>query len=39
MKKGDVGMAKHSLKSTKTKDELSTTCNLNKRYVKKPVST
>ena len=27
MKKGDVGMANASLKSTETRDELSTTCN------------
>ena len=26
MKKGDVGMVKHYSKSTKTRDELSTTC-------------
>ena len=38
MKKGDVGMANASLKSTETRDDLSTTCNLNKCYVKIPVS-
>ena len=27
-----------SLESTETRDELSTTCNLNKSYVKMPVS-
>ena len=34
-KKGDVGM---DLKSTETRDELSTTCNWNKSSVKMPVS-
>ena len=32
MKKGDVGIVKNaSLRSTETRDELSTTCNLNKK--------
>ena len=39
MKKGDVRILKASLKSTETMDELSTTYNLNKSYVKMPVST
>ena len=38
MKKGDIGMAKCSLKSTETRDELSTTGILNKGYVKMPVA-
>ena len=44
-KKGDLGMANASLKSTETRDELSTTLYLqseinflNKSYVKMPVS-
>ena len=37
--KGAVGLAKHFSKSTETRDELSTTCNPNKSYVKIPVST
>ena len=38
MKKGDVAMAKRFSKSTETRDNLSTTCILNKSYVKMPVS-
>ena len=36
--KGDVGMAKRFSKSTETRDDLSTTSNLNKGYVNMPVS-
>ena len=36
--KGDVGMANASPKSTETREELSTTCILNKSYGKMPVS-
>ena len=38
-KKGDLGWLNASLKSTETREELSTTCILNKSYVKIPVST
>ena len=31
-------MLKASLKCTESKDELSTTCNVNKSYVKMPIS-
>ena len=39
MKRGDVGMAKRFSKKYGNEDELSTICNLNKSYVKMPVST
>ena len=38
-KKRNVGWLNPSLKSTETRKELSTTCILNKSYVKMPVST
>ena len=38
-KKGDLGWLNASLKITETREELSTTCILNKSYVKMPVST
>ena len=38
MKKGDVGWLNASLKSTETREELSTTCILDNSYVKMPVS-
>ena len=39
MKKGDVGMTNRFSKKYGKKDELSSTCNPKKSYVKIPVST